>query len=137
MKPLDMKQTSTAQATTPITRRQAICSVGSSIGLLIVAVAVVIPLVYGGFPTSSLYKWIFAAGALVCLACTLFNPAPKSWPLSRRRWHRIEGWSSIFFCAAAVFLFVPGAAPRDWLAFTMAGAIIRIMAFIRSFRPYK
>lgn len=128
-----MKQTATS---TP-TRRQALCSLGASLGLLLIAAATVIPLLMGGFPESSLYKWIFVAGAAVCLLCTLFNPSPKSWPLSRRRWHRIEGWSAIFFCAASVFLFLPQASPRDWLAFTMAGAIIRIICFFRSFKPYK
>lgn len=124
-------------STPEITPRAKICIMGSTLGLLLVAAATVIPIIAGGFPTSSLYKWIFTAGAIVCLASTLFNPAPRQWPLTRRRWHRIEGWSSIFFCVAAAFLFIPGSAPRDWLAFTMAGAIIRIICFFRSFRPYK
>lgn len=115
----------------------ALCSMGASLGLLLIAIATVIPLAAGGFPESPLYKWLFAAGALVCLAATLMNPAPREWSLGRRRWHRIEGWSAIFFCAAAVFLFLPGTSPRDWLAFTMAGAVIRIVCFVRSLRPYK
>lgn len=123
--------------TPQLSRRAAICSLGSSLGLMLIAVATLLPLLQGSFGGSPLYRWLFAGGAVVCLVCTLFNPAPKDWPLQRRRWARIEGWSSIFFCVAAVFLFLPGSSPRDWLAFTLAGAVIRIICFFRSFRPFK
>ena len=72
----------------------------SSLGLLLIAVATLIPILSGGFPESPLYKYLFSAGALVCLAAALF------------RWY-------------------PGSSPRDWLAFTLAGATIRIIVFVR------
>ncbi len=103
----------------------------SSLGLLLIAVAALIPILSGGFPESPLYKYLFSAGALVCLAAALFTKTPKDLPMREKRWIRIEGWSAIFFCAAAFFLWYPGSSPRDWLAFTLAGATIRIIVFVR------
>ncbi len=114
---------------TPI-RRAAVCSLAASVGLLLIAAGVVIPLAAGGFPSSPLYKWLFTAGAVVCLLAALFNSV-RTTDLRERRWQRIESWSAIFFCAASAFLFIPGSAPRDWLAFTLAGAVIRILCFVR------
>lgn len=112
--------------------RAAICSVGASVGLLLIAIATLIPLLNGAFPRSPLYKFIYCGGALVCLLASLFNKAPAGLPLREKRWMRIESWSSIFFCTGAFFLWYPGSAPRDWLAFTLAGAVIRIIVFCRS-----
>lgn len=50
--------------------------------------------------------------------------------LRLRRLLRMQSWSALFFVAAAVFLFVPGTAPRDWLALTMAGAAVQVIASI-------
>ena len=122
--------------TTPITRRAAICSMTMSLGLLAIAVAIVIPLLCGGFTALPAYRYIYAGGALVCLLSSLFNPNTAA-DLRERRWHRIEAWSSIFFCAGAVFLFIPGTAPRDWLAFTLYGAVLRIICFARTLFPKK
>lgn len=117
-------------------RRRQICSLSTSLGLLLIAAAVLIPIISGGFPTSPLYKWIFSAGAAVCLAASLFNPNIAA-DMRTRRWQRIESWSSIFFCAAAAFLWIPGQTPRDWLAFTLAGAVLRIICFFRNIRRAK
>lgn len=117
-------------------RRRQICSLSTSLGLLLIAAAVMIPIISGGFPTSPIYKWIFSAGAAVCLAASLFNPNIAA-DLRTRRWQRIESWSSIFFCAAAAFLWIPGQTPRDWLAFTLAGAVLRIICFFRNIRRAK
>ncbi len=40
-----------------------------------------------------------------------------------KRLYRMEAWSSVMFCAGAFFLFY-GTAPRDWIAFTLAGGLI-------------
>ncbi|MDO4320784.1 MAG: hypothetical protein Q4C34_09445 [Bacteroidales bacterium] len=112
-------------------RRAAICSMTTSLGLLAIAVAIVLPLLSGGFTAAPAFRYIYAGGALVCLLSSLFNPNTAT-GLRERRWHRIEAWSSIFFCAAAAFLFVPGTAPREWLAITLAGAVLRIICFART-----
>ncbi|MCM1066738.1 MAG: hypothetical protein NC418_04080 [Muribaculaceae bacterium] len=72
------------------------------------------------------YPYVYAAGALMLLLVRLFTPY-RGKDLKLKRWHRIESWSAIFFCAAAVFLFIPGAALRDWLAFTLAAAMIQLI----------
>ncbi len=126
------------ESTTPNTRRAGLCALGASLGLLLIAIGVMLPIIKGGFDDFAAAKWTFTAGAIVCLVAALFTPQlPKSMPLSRRRWQRIEGWSAILFCAAAAMLYLPTTTHRDWLAFTLAGATIRIICFFRSFRPYK
>lgn len=116
---------------TPVTRRAAICSMTTSLGLLVIAVAIVLPLLAGGFTAVPAFRYIYAAGALICLLSSLFNPNTAV-GLRERRWHRIEAWSSIFFCASAAFAFIPGTAPREWLALTLAGAVLRIICFART-----
>lgn len=71
------------------------------------------------------YKYVYSAGALALLLVRLFTPY-RGDDLRLKRLHRIESWSAVFFCAAAVFLFYPGAELRDWLAFTLAGAALQI-----------
>ena len=127
---MSSKPTTTAASTS----RTALCSLLGSLGLLIVAIAVMFPIINGAFPTSPLYKYIYSAGALICLLASLFNKLPEGTDLRDKRWARIESWSSIFFCVAAFFLWYPGSAPRDWLAFTLAGAVIRIIVFVRTIR---
>ena len=114
------------------TSRAALCSLLGSLGLLVIAVAVLIPIISGGFPESPLYKWLYSAGAAICLGASLFTKAPAGADLRERRWVRVEAWSSLFFCAGAFFLWYPGSTARDWLAFTHAGAVIRIIVFFRS-----
>ena len=123
--------------TTNTQNRSALMTLLGSLGLLVVAVATCIPLLNGGFPSSPVYKIIFTAGAAICLVASLFNPVPKDAPLRARRWARIESWSSIFFCVACFFLWYPEGTPRDWLAFTMAGAIIRVIVYFMSFKKAK
>lgn len=118
----------------PSTSRAALCSLIASLGLLLIAAATLMPIINGAFPRSPLYKIIFTAGAAVCLGAALFNKTPDGLPVREKRWHRIEAWSSIFFAVAAFFLWYPGSTPRDWLAFTMAGAVIRIIVFFRALR---
>ncbi len=59
-------------------------------------------------------------------------PAPRTWKraggyrgseVRLKRLYRMEAWSSVMFCAGAFFLFY-GTAPRDWIAFTLAGGLI-------------
>lgn len=105
-----------------------------SLGLLLIAIAALFPIMSGGFPQSPLYKIIYTAGAVVCLVASLFTVVPKNESLRRRRWKKIENWSSIFFCVGAFFLWWPSGTPRDWLAFTLAGAVLRIIVFFATSR---
>lgn len=109
----------------------------SSFGLLLIAAAIVIPIISGGFPDSATYKILYSAGAVISLVASMFVKTPAGASVRDRRWARIEIWSGVFFCAAAFFLWMPGSAPRDWLAFTLAGAVIRIIVFFRLMRRTK
>lgn len=75
------------------------------------------------------FPYIFAAGALLLLVARLFTPYRGS-DARLKRLHRIEAWSALFFCAAAFFLFYNPYQLRDWLAFTLAGAVIQIITSI-------
>lgn len=99
------------------------------IGLLIIAAATLIPICTGGFELLPVMRWVYGAGALVTLVARLFSPY-RGTDLRLKRLVRMQAWSALFFVAAAVFLFVPGTAPRDWLALTMAGAVVQIIASV-------
>lgn len=125
----------THQTTETRKHRSAAASLISSLGLLAIAIAVVIPILNGGFPESPLYKWLYSAGTALCVAGVILSPAPPANTSAReRRWARIEGWSTVMFAAATFFMWYPDGTPRDWLAFTLAGATIRIIVFFRSLR---
>lgn len=96
-------------------------------GLLLIMAGVLLPIL-GKAP--GLYRWIYAAGAVLSLAGRLCVKVPANAPLRVKRLMRIETWSSIFFCAAAAFMFWPGAGNSDWLAFTLAGGAILIYTSI-------
>lgn len=89
-------------------------------GLLAVAAGIMMPLLLG--LGNGTYKWVYAAGALVSLAGRVAGGYRGS-EVRLKRLYRMEAWSSVMFCAGAFFLFY-GTAPRDWIAFTLAGGLI-------------
>ena len=105
-------------------------NVVANIGLLLVLLATAVPF----FLHSSAYAMVafpyaYATGALICLVARCFLKY-KGVPLRLKRWLRIQLWSAIFFCVAAVFLFWQGGSQRDWLAFTLAGAALQAICSI-------
>jgi Ni,Fe-hydrogenase I cytochrome b subunit len=109
------------------TKLTPVFSVMANLGLLAIAAGTVLPLIYGinGNPfENDLFKYIYAAGAVLLIVARLFTPY-KGNNLRVKRLHRIETWSAIFFCVAVFFMFYSAGANRDWLAFTMAGGIIQ------------
>lgn len=103
-----------------------LASAGAPAGLLIIFVSTLVPF----FLAHSLwalkaYPFVYSAGAVFLLIVRLFTPF-RGDDLRLRRLHRIESWSAIFFCAAAFFLFYNPGQLRDWLAFTLAGALLQI-----------
>lgn len=97
----------------------------ASLGLLIYMVALSVP----AWQPPEVYRWIAATGALILLVARIFTRYRGS-DLKLRRLVSIQLWSAIFFCAAAVFLFVPGGTVRDFIAFSLAGAAIQIYTSI-------
>lgn len=99
----------------------------ATLGLLCIGVATLIPIFNGGFNTVSWYRYLYAAGAAMVIIARLFTPYTGT-HARMRRLHRLEAWSGIFFGVAAFFMFYEPALNRDWLAFTLAGAVIQIIA---------
>lgn len=96
-------------------------------GLILVAIGLLVPFFIG--VTGIVYKIIFSVGALATLAGRVWE-GTGSGSLQIRRLLRIQVWSAIFYCAAAFFLWY-STDTRDWLAFTLAGAVIQILVSVR------
>ncbi|MDE6135196.1 MAG: hypothetical protein K2F79_06450, partial [Muribaculaceae bacterium] len=73
------------------------------------------------------YPYVYAVGSAALLLIRLFTPYTGS-DLRQKRWYRIQSWSAIFFCVASFFLFYSPGQLRDWLAFTLAAAVIQVIA---------
>ncbi len=104
------------------------------IGLIAIAAAMVIPLFTG--PANIVYKIIFSVGAGLTLIGRIFTRYDGPSDLRVRRLVRIQTWSALFFCAAAFFMWY-SASPTDWLAFTLAGALIQCYVSITLPRAMK
>lgn len=118
--------------------KEKLCLTAVTVGMLLIGAAILIPLITFHIertvPSSALFKYLFALGAILVLVGRLFNQY-KGTNMRLKRLVRIEAWSAIFFCAAAVFMFYPPhpyilANMRHVLAFTLAGAAIQIYTSI-------
>lgn len=96
----------------------------STCGFLMIAAAMVVPIIKGPYYEGTWYHYLYAAGAAIMLICSILSPYKGS-DRRLRSLNRIQNWSSIIFAAATFFLFWPGATMRDWVAFTLAGAVLR------------
>ncbi|MDE6085199.1 MAG: hypothetical protein K2G40_02195 [Muribaculaceae bacterium] len=103
-----------------------------TVGLLAIVVATMVPLLGDGF-NNGWYRYLYAAGAVMSLAGRLFAPYTGTHQRMKRL-HRLEAWSSIFFCVAAFFMFYDPIHNRDWLAFTLAGGAVQILSTFLSTR---
>ncbi len=99
-----------------------------TVGLLCIGVATLVPILHGSFGIEW-FRYLYAAGALMVVVGRLFSPYTGK-HLRMKRLRRMESWSGIIFCVGAFFLFYDKTNNRDWLAFTMAGAVVQIVATI-------
>ena len=99
----------------------------STIGLLAIMTAAFLPLVHVG---QTSMRYVYAAGALVLLIGRVIAPRVKDAPLRLRRLLHVEVWTALVFVAGAVFLFLPSAGTKDWLAFTLAGGFLTLYTSI-------
>ncbi len=114
----------------------------STFGLLIIAIALVGPFASGMDNMSALtvYKWIYAAGALMYLLARLVSATYRDGSLRLRRLRRLEFWAGMCFAAGAFFWFYnearfaavfsagPLAILQNTILFTLAGAMIQVIA---------
>lgn len=118
--------------------KEKICLAAVTVGMLLIGAGILIPLIvfhlYRHAPETAMFKYIFAVGAVLVLLGRVFNQYKGS-NVRLKRLVRIEAWSAVFFCAAAVFMFYP---PHPYIlgnlkhaiAFTLAGAAIQIYTSI-------
>lgn len=98
-----------------------IATLSVTLGLLAIMIAAALPLLRMAV---SFRGYIYAAGALLLLLGRILTPKVKDAPLRLKRLIRMEFWTSLIFVAGAVCLFLPSAGSTDWLAFTLAGAVL-------------
>ncbi len=99
------------------------------LGMILVMTGLAMPIVTGSFDTDT-FRYIYAAGALLSLLGRLFTPPYRGNNLRLRRLLRLQSWSAIFYCVAAFFTFYDKTTLRDWIAFTLAGAAVQIIASV-------
>ena len=115
----------------------------ATFGLILVAVALLAPFassLTGNLgPSSSgsgplaIYKWIYAAGALIFTGARLVNVSDPNESLRMRRIRRLEFWAGMAFCIGAFFWFynerrLASMMLRDTVVFSLAGAMIQIIS---------
>ena len=110
--------------------RPKLAAIGAPVALLIIFIATLVPFFrMGNAVARAVFPYVYSAGALALLLVRLFTPF-KGTDLRLRGWHRIESWTAIIFCVGAFFLFYNPGELRDWLAFTLAGAVLQAVTSI-------
>ena len=138
-----MKRNHKSEATKiqmPLDQKRKYVEIAASIGLLLVLAAMAAPFIGGMLGMSFQWaKWVYAAGALVYTAARVVNVNAPEDSLRLRRLRRLEFWAGVCFIIGAAFWFYklqyysgflagPIAVMRQTVAFTMAGAVIQIVA---------
>lgn len=121
-------------------KRRKYVEMASTLGLLLVLAAMVAPF-FGSLTGHSVMwaKWVYAAGALIYTAARVVDVNAPGDSLRLRRLRRLEFWAGVCFIVGAAFWFYklsyysgfaagPLAVMRQTVAFTMAGAVIQIVA---------
>ncbi|MCM1368826.1 MAG: hypothetical protein NC204_00455 [Candidatus Amulumruptor caecigallinarius] len=108
----------------------------ATVGLLLVAAATVAP--FANMPgLLDIFKWIYAAGALIYTVARMVNVNEPTDSLRVRRMRRMEMWAGFAFCTGAFFWFFnshrfPGGFSLkvigETVTFTLAGALIQIIS---------
>lgn len=111
----------------------------ATFGLLLLCVALVAPFaITSQLEALAVYKWIYAAGALIYTVARMVGVNDPADSLRVRRLRRMEFWAGMAFMVGACFWFYteqrlpPMAGPlavlRTTIMFTLAGALIQIIA---------
>lgn len=137
------KDNSKAQGVGPradLETRRKYVEIGAAVGLLLVLLAMMVPFLAGLAGDYAMWaKWVYAAGALVYTVARVVNVNAPGDSLRLRRLRRLEFWAGMCFIVGAAFWFYklqyfsgsfagPLAVMRQTVAFTMAGAVIQIVA---------
>lgn len=129
-----------AGITSGLETRRRYVEIAAAVGLLLVLLAMMAPFLAGLMGQTMLWaKWVYAAGALVYTVARVINVNAPGDSLRLRRLRRLEFWAGMCFIVGAAFWFYkldyysdffagPLAVMRQTVAFTMAGAVIQIVA---------
>ena len=122
-------------------KRRRLAETGATLGMLLIGVGLLLPL-FNMLHTETLYlfRWIFAAGALMFWVARSIPVSAADDSTRLRRLRRMEFWSGACFGVAAFFWFYNcakyGNAPhtgalmilRDTIMFSLAGAVLQLVA---------
>lgn len=121
-------------------RKRRAVELAAAAGLLLVLAAMIAPFL-GGMTGMSFQwaRWVYAAGALIYTVARVIDVNSPEDSLRLRRLRRLEFWAGMCFIVGAAFWFYklnyysgfiagPLAVMRQTVAFTMAGAVIQIVA---------
>lgn len=145
------KNVNTAVSPAPIQARRKKMEAIATFGLILIALALVGPFatsLWGANPMydpnsfswSTVYKWIYAAGALIFTMARLVNVSDPGESLRVRRLRRMEFWAGMAFCIGAFFWFyntqkLAGMAYigqmsvlRDTVMFSLVGAMLQVIS---------
>lgn len=117
----------------------------ATFGLILVVLGLLAPfadLTNNGY--LSFFKWVYSAGALVFTIARVVGSTDPDDSMPVRRLRRLEFWAGVAFCIGAFFWFYNEdrfsfylnlgmgslACLRDTVYFTLAGAVIQILAII-------
>lgn len=139
-----MKNKNSTTVSAPVSKtleqRRKYVEMAASAGLLLVLAAMIVPF-FPGLPVcvSEAAKWVYAIGALAYTVARVVNVNAPDDPLRVRRMRRLEFWAGMCFIVGSAFWFYklkyydgllvgPLAVMQQTVAFTMAGAVIQIVA---------
>ncbi|MDE6236562.1 MAG: hypothetical protein K2J23_03325 [Muribaculaceae bacterium] len=108
-------------------------------GLILLCVGLVVPFANIGSETlQTVFKYVYAAGALIYTFARMVNVNSPGDSMRLKRLRRMEMWAGITFLVGAFFWFYNSArfpnvgfslvVMRDTIMFTLAGAIIQVIA---------
>ena len=108
------------------TRNMIMGNVVAPLGLVLILLATAAPFFFRGIAWAlAAYPFVYLAGAVILLAARIFTTRPEASDRLRRL-YRLETWSPAIFLVAVALLFYNAGELRDWIAFTLAGAVLQI-----------
>lgn len=134
-------QSDSPRSSADIERRRKYVELAASLGLVLVLLAMIAPF-FGGLDlgASMQWRWVYAAGALIYTVARVIDVNAPGDSLRLRRLRRLEFWAGVCFIVGGAFWFYKLsyysavysagilAVMQQTVAFTMAGAVIQIVA---------
>lgn len=123
-------------------RRRKLVETMASIGMILIAASMLVTLMnLDKMMMVETCKYFFAVGALMFTGARSVNISPDGESVKLRRLRRMEFWAGVCFLVAAFFWFYNGTKSvspdnlvvtvsllRDTVVFTIAGAVIQVLA---------